>query len=110
MAKFFGKIGYVTSEETRPGIWEDVVEERTYSGELTRFTRHWQTGSTVNGNINISAQLSIIADSYLLKHMHCIRYVKLEGAAWEVRSIDPQRPRLLLELGGLYNGQILGGE
>ena len=39
MAKFFGKIGYVTKKETRPGIWENVITEKQYSGEIYRFVR-----------------------------------------------------------------------
>ena len=105
MAKFFGKIGYVTKEETRPGIWENVITEKQYSGELNRFVRRWQNGTKVNDDVNISAQISVIADSYLLDNMHCIRYVKLNGVAWEVGSIEPQHPRLLLDLGGVYNGE-----
>ena len=106
MAKFFGKIGYVTTEETRPGIHENVVVEKTYSGEITRLFRRWQNGTKVNDDVNITAQISIIADSYLLNNMHCIRYAMLNGAPWEVTSIEPQHPRVLLELGGLYNGPV----
>lgn len=105
MAKFFGEIGYVTKEETRPGIWENVIAEKQYSGEIYRFVRRWQNGTKVNDDVNISAQISVIADSYLLDNMHCVRYVKLNGVAWEVGSIEPQYPRLLLDLGGVYNGE-----
>ena len=105
MAKFYGKIGYVMTTETRPGIWEKVVVEKTYAGELNRFTRRWQNGVKINDDVNINAQLSVIADSYLLENMHCIRYVKMNKVAWEVVSIEPQHPRLLLELGGVYNGE-----
>lgn len=106
MAKFFGKIGYVTTEETRPGINENVVVEKTYSGEIIRLFRRWQNGTKVNDDVNITAQISIIADSYLLNNMHCIRYAMLNGAPWEVTSIEPLHPRVLLELGGLYNGPV----
>ena len=108
MAKFFGKIGYVTNKETRPGIWEADVKEKTYSGDIQRFVRRWQNGTKVNDDVNISAQISVIADSYLLENAHCIRYVKLNtntDVAWEVVSIEPQYPRLLLDLGGVYNGE-----
>lgn len=108
MAKFFGKIGYAKTTETKPGIWENVLAEKTYSGDLNRFVRRWQNGTKVNDDVNISAQISVIADSYLLENAHCIRYVKLNtntDVAWEVDSIEPQYPRLLLNLGGVYNGE-----
>ena len=103
MAKFYGEIGYVKTTETRPGIWDKVVVEKKYTGEFHRFTRRWQNGTKVNDDVNLVTQISIIADSYLLENMHCIRYVKINGIAWEVTSIDPQHPRLLLDLGGVYN-------
>lgn len=106
MAKFYGAIGYVMTTETRPGIWDKVIIEKKYHGDLLSFTRRWQNNDQVNDDITISAQISVIADSYLLNNMHCIRYVKLNGVAWEVTSIVPQHPRLLLDLGGIYNGEI----
>ena len=95
MAKFYGVIG----------ICDKVVVEKKYAGEFHRFTRRWQNGTKVNDDVNLVTQISIIADSYLLENMHCIRYVKINGVAWEVTSIDPQHPRLLLDLGGVYNGE-----
>ena len=105
MAKFYGQIGYVKTTETRPGIWDKVVVEKKYTGEFNRFTRRWQNGTKVNDDVNLVTQISIIADSYLLENMHCILYAKINGVAWEVTSIDPQHPRLLLDLGGVYNGE-----
>ena len=105
MAKFYGQIGYVKTTETRPGIWDKVVVEKKYTGEFNRFTRRWQNGTKVNDDVNLVTQISIIADSYLLENMHCIRYAKINGLAWQVTSIDPQHPRLLLDLGGVYNGE-----
>ena len=106
MAKFYGDIGYTSTAETRPGIWESVVQSKKYDGEVIGFTRRWNSCDKVNNDVSISAQISIVADSYLINHMHCIRYAMLNGVAWEVVSIVPQYPRLLLDLGGVYNGEI----
>jgi len=105
MAKFYGEIGYAATTETRPGIWESVVEEKKYDGDVLSFTRRWNNGDKVNDDVSISVQISIVADSYLINHMHCIRYVKMHDVAWEVVSITPQYPRLLLDLGGEYHGE-----
>ena len=32
--RFCGKVGYVTTSETSPGIWEEQVVERTYRGDM----------------------------------------------------------------------------
>ena len=33
MPKFCGTVGFVTQQETKPGIWEDQVVEKTYFGD-----------------------------------------------------------------------------
>lgn len=106
MAKFYGDIGYIATVETRPGIWEPVIQSKKYDGDVLSFTRRWNNGDKINDDIAINAQISIVADSYLLDNMHSIRYAVLNKVAWEVTSITPQYPRLLLDLGGVYNGEI----
>lgn len=108
MAKFYGTIGYLKTKETKPGVWEPVIDEKKYSGEFVRKTTRWQNGTKVNDDIAISASLSIVADSYSLKNKHLMKYVVLDGTAWEITSIEPQYPRLILELGGIYNGPVAG--
>lgn len=106
MAKFYGDIGYISTVETRPGIWESVIQSKKYDGDVLSYSRRWDNGDKVNDDVSINTQISIVADSYLLNNMHCIRYAKLNGVAWEVVTITPQYPRLILDLGGLYNGEI----
>ncbi len=108
MAKFYGPIGYVTSSETVPGKWKTFVTEKTYSGEFNRLSRSWQGGQKVNDDVNLSAEISIIADPFFCDHLREIRYVKLNGAAWKVESVEPNHPRYTLRIGGVYNGPILG--
>lgn len=109
MAKWSGKIGYAMPEvEVRPGVWKsDAIVERQAYGDLTRdFRRNVVSSETTNDNVTISNQLSIIADSFAMENFYCIKYVKWMGAAWKVESIDAsQRPRLILSLGGVYNGE-----
>lgn len=108
MAKFYGIIGYLKTEETKPGVWEPVVIEKKYSGEFVRKTTRWQNGTKVNDDIVISSSLSIVADSYALKNKHLMKYAMINDVAWEITSIEPQYPRLILELGGVYNGPVAG--
>jgi len=105
MAKFYGPIGYTMTTETRPGIWENVIAEKKYYGDQLSFNRRWDNGGQVNDDVGVNIQISIIADSYLLNNMHCIRYVKFHDVAFKVTSITPQYPRLLLDVGGVYNGE-----
>lgn len=104
MAKWFGVIGYAETVETKPGVWTEQVTEKEYYGDLVRNSRRLQTTDQVNDNINISNQLSILADPYANEHIYAMRYATFQGAKWKVTDVEVQYPRLTLTLGGLYNG------
>ena len=104
MAKFFGKIGYAETVETTPGAWEEKITEREYFGDLIRNTRSLRSGEQLNDNINISNEISIEADPFAYENFHSMRYVEFMNAKWKISSIDVQYPRLILSVGGLYNG------
>ena len=105
MAKFYGVVGFVETVETEPGIWEEKVTERTYSGDLVRNSRRLQSSDSVNESITISNEISIIADPYAEQNFHAIRYAVFMGTKWKIESVDVQYPRLTLTMGGKYNGQ-----
>ncbi len=104
MAKFFGKIGYGLSMETRPGVWEDVITERDYYGDVVRNSRALQEGEKVNNDLSVGNSISIVADAYANEHFFAIRYIRWAGTLWTVANVDVERPRLILRLGGVYNG------
>lgn len=103
--KFRGKIGFVKDEEVRPGVYKQVVTERPYRGDVVRNSRRWDTPTEVNNNLNLSNELSIVADSYILQNAFYIKYVEWMGGKWLVNFIEPSRPRIRLTLGGAYNGE-----
>lgn len=105
MAKWFGKIGYAVTSETRPGIWEEVIVERNYYGDMIRNSRRLQAASHVNDDININNELSIISDPYAMNSFHAMRYAEFMGTKWKITNVEVQYPRLILSLGGLYNGE-----
>jgi len=102
--KWYGTIGFGVTEETVPGVWEETVTEGEYYGDLLRDIRQYSTPSTLNDNLNINNQLSILADAFAYEHFHTIRYAVIYGARWKVTSVEVQRPRLILSIGGVYNG------
>lgn len=107
MAKWFGKLGYESTVEDPEGsgIWVEKITERDYYGELMRNSRRTQQGDSINDNITISNQISILSDPYAMQNFHAIRYATFMGTKWKVNSIEVQYPRLVLELGGEYNGE-----
>ena len=105
MAKFYGVVGYTETIETRPGVWEPKVTEKSYYGDVLKNTRRLQSGESVNDNIVVTNNISIVADAYALQHFYSISYIEWMGAKWKVSEVDAlNMPRLILTLGGLYNG------
>ena len=104
MAKFFGSIGYAETLETSPGIHREIITERDYYGDVIRNSRKLQSGESVNDDVVVNNSLSIVADPYAYNHFFAIRYVKWMGAVWKVTNVEVQSPRLLLTIGGVYNG------
>lgn len=105
MAKFYDLVGYVEEQETRAGVWEEVKLEKPYNGDIIRNTRRLESGESINDNVVITNVISIVADPYAYQHFFAIRYVRWCGVLWKVTNVEVQRPRLLLTLGGVYNGQ-----
>lgn len=108
MSKYYGKIGYAVTVEMPEGsgVYVDKVVERPYYGDLLRYTSsRWVPGEGVNDNVTINNQISILADPFAYEHFHNIKFAEFMGVAWKVTSIEVQRPRLLLSLGGEWNGE-----
>lgn len=105
MAKFYGLIGYNTGTvEIKPGVWEEQIVERPYSGDLIRNVRRLQSSGELNDDLNIANEISIIADPFAYQNFHSMRYVEFMGTKWKVTSVEVQYPRLILTVGGVYNG------
>lgn len=105
MAKFYGKIGYIDSVETSPGVWEEQITEYNYYGDVIRNTRRLQSTDKLNDDINIANEFSIVADPYAMKHYYSMKYIEFAGTKWKISNVDASSyPRLTLSVGGLYNG------
>lgn len=106
MAKFYGKLGYDSeTTEVRPGVWQEGIVERAVYGDLIRNTKRTENPGQVNDNITISNQVSFVADPYARNNFHRIKYVEFMGAKWSVASVEVEFPRLVLNLGGVYNAK-----
>lgn len=104
MAKFFGSVGYGETTEIRPGVWEESITEYQYYGDVIRNSRKLQNGDKINNDLSVGNSISIVADAYAHEHFFAIRYVSWAGALWTVTDVEVQSPRLILRLGGVYNG------
>jgi len=104
MAKFHGVIGYVESVETAPGVFSEIVVERNCSGDILRNNRRWENTGRVNDNLVIDNRFSIIADEFSISNIQRMRYLKIYESSWKIISFEIQRPRIILIVGGVYNG------
>lgn len=109
MARFYGMVGFIRTEMpdpvNRPGIWEPVATERTYYGDVMRNSRRWdQNSNGTNENLVLNNTISIVSDDYANANIGAMQYVRWRGDCWKITSIELQRPRIILTIGGLYNG------
>ena len=103
MAKWYGMIGFAETVETTPGVWKEQITKRPYFGDLIRNTRRLQSTDQLNDDINVSNEISIVADPFAMNNFHSMRYIEFMGAKWKVSNVDVQYPRLNLSVGGVYN-------
>lgn len=104
MSKWYGKIGYAESVEVESGDYQEVITERSYYGDMYRNTRLLQNSDGTNDNVNVANQISIVADPYANDHIFAMRYVEFQKAKWKISNVEVQYPRLILTVGGLWNG------
>lgn len=106
MARYAGLVGYGVSKEDPPdsGVWVDDIVEKPYFGDVIRNTRGLEPGDKANPQITVGNSLSVVADEYATEHFHNIKYASWEGRLWTVTNVEVRRPRLLMDIGEVYNG------
>ena len=106
MSKWYGMIGFSETVESEPGVWESVITEKPYYGDVISNRWRRQTSSSgSNDDINITNSISILADPYAVDNCSKMTYVEFMGTKWKVSSVDVQYPRLILSIGGVWNGE-----
>lgn len=103
MAKISCNIGYATLIDNGNGVFEEKYTVKHCRGDFHRSTRKLQNGVGLNDDVNVSNEISIIADAYSLNNIQSMRWVEWMGAKWKITDVQVQRPRLILTVGGIYN-------
>lgn len=103
MAKFYGQIGYATTYEKAPGVYEEKIVERPYYGDLIRSYLQNQGAQKVNDDFMLSNTISVIADPFAFDNFQRMKYVTYMHTKWKIESAEVQYPRLILQVGGVYN-------
>lgn len=107
MAKFKGKVVFAECVENPEGSgnWKDTLIPRVYRGDVLNSTLRWREAQEINNDAYVTQRISIISDRYAINNIPSIKYVEFLGALWCVTSVEIQRPRIILTLGGVYNGE-----
>lgn len=106
MAKWHGVIGYGIPTEVKPGVWKDEIVERTYFGNVKKNYGKWsETSISTNDDFTINNQISIISDPFANQNFTRMRYIVFMGVKWKIIGADIKRPRIIVNLGGVYNGK-----
>ena len=113
MTRFCDVVGYGETVESPPesGVFVKTITERKRFGDVIRNTRRTQEDGTprLNDEITVSNSISIVADAFDNEHIFDLKYVRWQNVRWKVVNVEVQRPRLILELGGKYNGPTPNG-
>lgn len=103
MAKWYGQVGFVVTQEVSPGVWEPVEIPRNYYGDLIEIVKRWTPKQdSINDDLSMNNQLSIIADSFATENLACIKWAEFMGSKWAVTSATVSYPRIMLTFGGVY--------
>lgn len=107
MAKFFGRIGFSTTQETPvgSGVWVEDIIEREYYGDVITYTRRFESHEKVNDDVTLNTTISVVGDSFAFDNFQFVKYVDWNSAKWKVNSMEVEYPRLKLNIGGLYNAE-----
>ena len=107
--KFSGMIGFElerVEDPDRPSVYRPQMIEKNYKGDVLNRTSRWQQSDiAVDDNLNVSNRISVVSNKFLDDNLSSMKYIVFKGVAWKINSITLQPPRLILEMGGVYNGE-----
>ena len=104
--RFFGKVGYQIETEDTDSVWAKTMVAKSYFGDVIRNNTRRDTGDTINDQIDVNNRISIVADPFAFENFQNMKYVEWLKQLWNIKSIELQPPRIILEVGGVYNGEV----
>lgn len=102
MSRFSGTLGFVMTRESEEGVWLENIAELPAKGTIRSLYIRNDNASSVNANLRLTNEISILLDSNIQTYLETLKYVIYKGSKWEVQSIGVNYPRLTINLGGLY--------
>lgn len=102
--RFYGEVGYIRTDPDETGVFTPTPVKRNYYGDILELSSRWQSTENLNDDLTVGHRISILADPYAINNFPYIKYVEWLGTRWSVSSVKVEYPRLILSLGGVYNG------
>ena len=59
----------------------------------------------INDDINLDNSISIVADAYAHANVGVMKYIVWNNTPWKIQSFSINRPRIVIQIGGIYNGE-----
>lgn len=104
--KFSGIIGFWEGDvEVKKGVYKSKIVERKYVGDVQNYYKRFQGSEYQNDDFIISNRISILADIYAQENFMSIKYIVWKGKALKVKTVEIKYPRIILDIGGVYNGE-----
>ena len=103
--KFYGNVTFVIQQEdpNAPGNWKEYRIVKPYRGDWIRYIHKWTPGNKLIDDKRVNNELEIIADSFAIANFEQIRCIEWRGHKWSVPTVTLRLPRIVLEVGDLYN-------
>ena len=103
--KWSGKIGFAEdTKETAPSVFAERIVERSYYGDVLELGRQMQGSDQINEDVTVGNSLSVVADPFAQNNLYAMRYATFCGQRWKITNVKVQYPRVVLTLGGIWNG------
>lgn len=104
--KYSGLAGFNEKEiEVRPGVLQNQIKEVRIKGNVLNYGHYnSDTPNSIQQDVSIRNRLSIIMNPYIKKNFNNILYVTFMNVRWSISSLTINGNRVILDLGGVYNG------
>lgn len=103
MSKYSGKICFSVPYEKSPGVWKTKNVIKPYRGFTSVNKQQYQSNGTMNEDIVLRNEITVVSDMFLKDNIEAIKYVTFQSSKWKVTSVVLTPPEARLTLGGLYH-------
>ena len=100
--RYADKLGFIMTQETSPGVWEPKNIEWFVKGDVVQRAYRWDDAQSVNADLDITNQISVVYDNFLIHNMFALRWAAWQGKKWNVSRVELKPPRMILTLGKEY--------